>query len=72
MAKYPPRTCRDCGWAAWTWSDKVYPEGKRRIIVQQPGTCSAPSSRAGEGQQKRSLRAQEPFTDCAAWKPGDH
>ena len=30
MAKYPPRTCRDCGWAAWTWSDKVYPEGRRR------------------------------------------
>ena len=68
MAKYPPRTCRDCGWAAWTWSDKPYSEGKRRIIVQQPGTCLAPSSRAGDGQRKQPLRAMSPFDNCPSWK----
>ncbi|WP_226019310.1 hypothetical protein [Novosphingobium sp. FKTRR1] len=68
MAKYPPRTCRACGAADWVWSDKTYPEGKPRIIVQQPGSCRSedPSRKAASAER---LKAMEPYRDCAAWEP---
>jgi len=68
MAKYPPETCRDCGSASWVWSDREYREGKRRIIVQQPGYCGSdnPLKRA---ESRERLSAQEPYVDCAAWQP---
>ena len=66
--KYPPQTCRDCRWARWTYSDKEYSEGKKRIIVQQPGACLAQQSKAGTGSMKRPLDARHPYLDCQSWQ----
>ncbi|MCA0199873.1 MAG: hypothetical protein LCH56_03420 [Proteobacteria bacterium] len=68
MAKYPKQTCRDCGNAEWVWSTNTYAEGKRRIIVQQPGYCLAEKSAANDGSGlKPAIDAQHPFERCAAW-----
>lgn len=68
--KYPSQTCRDCGHASWVWSAKLYPEGKKRIVVQEPGYCRATSEsdpRAGSGAGRLNLDARAPFSDCIAW-----
>lgn len=68
--KYSSQTCRDCGHASWVWSAKLYPEGKKRIVVQEPGYCRATSEsnpRAGPEGARVSLDARAPFCDCAAW-----
>lgn len=71
MAKYPAESCRNCGWALWTWSDYPYREGKKRIIVQKPGTCRAVNSKAGTGRMKSPLNALHPLSSCDAWKKLD-
>lgn len=72
MAKYPPRTCRDCGHARWVWSAQRYqPEGELRIIVQHPGVCGAPAeleTAAGAGSLRVQLRAMQPHERCVGWQ----
>ena len=68
MAKYPPKTCRDCGFANWTWSDKAYREGKSRIIVQKPGHCRSEDTAKRAATSER-LWAQAPYAECPAWRP---
>lgn len=67
MAKYPQQTCRDCNLARWTWSDKEYKDGKKRIIVQRPGVCLADDSSASRAGQAHCLKAMEPYLNCTAW-----
>jgi len=69
MGKYPDESCRNCRWTRWTWSDKIYtPENKKRIVVQQPGTCLADHSTAGRGSAKTPLDARQPYSDCPTWE----
>ena len=68
--KYPTGTCRDCRLADWVWSNKPYPEGRRRIIVQRPGHCKSDlQTAAAKIAGVQCLEAQRPFTDCPAWQP---
>lgn len=72
MSKYPEQSCRNCRSAKWVWLNKTYPpEGKKRIIVQQPGTCLAEQSKAGRGSAKSALDARKPYSDCSAWEQLD-
>jgi len=68
--KYPEQTCRDCGQASWVWSEKAYHEGKRRIIVQQPGYCrdTKGAALASNGEK---LKAMEPYSACPGWQPAE-
>jgi hypothetical protein len=67
MGKYPDQSCRNCSHADWTWSRKRYPEGRRRIIIQQWGRCRAEFSLATQQGSQDRLEAMRPFTDCQAW-----
>jgi hypothetical protein len=68
MSKYSDENCRNCGLSDWTWSDKSYPEGRKRIVVQNLGTCRAGVSEAGEGRRKEPLDARRPFDRCSSWQ----
>lgn len=70
MSKYPVCTCRDCFHAIWVWSERKYPEGKYRIIVQEPGECKAEISLANTSDGKRRyINAMKPYTDYTSWSP---
>lgn len=64
--KYPAQSCRNCGFAEWVWSERTYPEGRPRIIVQQPGRCTAKTPNAAS--PGRQLDARQPFSDCPSWR----
>jgi hypothetical protein len=65
--KYPEQSCRNCSHAEWTWSQNRYPEGRRRIIIQERGRCRAEGSRATDRGSQDRLDAMEPFTNCVKW-----
>jgi hypothetical protein len=72
MKIYSDENCRNCDLANWTWSDRVYPEGRKRIIVQHSGACRAAVSEAGVEQRKEPLDARQPFGNCSSWELADN
>ncbi len=68
MSIYPSKSCRNCVHANWVWSDKKYPDGFHRIIIQHPAKCSANPTFSAVGSNTEFIYAKEPFTDCSEWK----
>jgi hypothetical protein len=67
MSKYPDQSCRNCGHARWKWSKRKYPDGRFRIIVQQPGRCTATDKGALAASRFERIDPRQPHVDCPAW-----
>lgn len=67
MSKYPAESCRNCSFANWVWSNRAYPDGYRRIIVQHMTLCTAGVDLKPLAGTTEKIDARTPYTQCPAW-----